>query len=346
MIRASVVGATGYAGEELVRILSSHPNFTLAHLVSHSFVGQKLEDVYMNYKGSETIVLEDLDVAKIAADSDVVFTSLPHGTSNEVIPSFVETGVKVVDFSGDYRYEDPAVYEAWYGVKHPRPELLAQSVYGLPELHRDAIRKAQLIGNPGCYTTCSILALAPLVKAGILDTRTIFIDAKSGVTGAGRNPSQALHFCEVNESMKAYNVAKHRHTSEIEQELSLQAGSPIALSFTPHLVPLQRGILATSYALLAKDVTNEDVAALYEEAYGNEPFVCVHPAGKLPELKFVRGSNFCHIGFVIDTRLHRIVVVSVIDNLVKGAAGQAVQNANILFGLDETTGLTMVPWYL
>ncbi len=346
MINVSIIGATGYVGLELTRILVNHPEVTLKHLVSQSFVGQDMANIYRSLKNVLCHQLEGLDIDTITADSDVIFTSLPHGTSDVVIPQLVESGVKVIDMSGDFRYKDVNVYNTWYKTTHSRPDILAQSVYGLPELHKAEITKSKLVGNPGCYTTCSILALAPLVKAGLLDTDSIVIDAKSGATGAGRNPSQDLHFCEIGQSMKAYNVTTHRHTSEIEQELSLVASSNVMVSFTPHLLPINRGILATSVAKLTKKVTHDEVLTIFKECYANEPFVFINESGKLPELKHVVGSNFCHIGFVIDERLGRIVIVSVIDNLIKGAAGQAIQNMNLVFGLDETMGLNTPAWYL
>lgn len=346
MIHVSILGATGYVGLELTRLLYSHPSVHIAHLVSHSQAGQTMGSVYPGLSGRELPVLEELDVESLAKDTDVFFTCLPHGASKEVIPQLFSTGKYIVDMSGDYRYNDASVYEAWYGVRHSSPELLAQSVYGLPELHRESIRKARLIGNPGCYTTCSILGLAPLLKQGCISPHNIIIDAKSGATGAGRGVSQALHFCETNESMKAYKVATHRHTSEIEQELSLLAGQEILLSFTPHLLPVNRGILATCYANLVKKASAGELISLYRDFYAEEPFVSVLPAGQLPELKHVVGSNSCAIGLVVDERLNRVVVVSCIDNLVKGAAGQAVQNMNLLFGLPETEGLSALPWSL
>ncbi len=346
MIKASVIGATGYAGAELVRLLSSHPDVELAHLVSHSYAGQDINQIYKSFKGKLSKTLDELDMDMLIKDSDCVFTSLPHSAGGEVIAQLYNAGKTVIDLSGDYRYNHSAVYEKWYGVPHPHPELLKKSVYGLPELHREEIKKSKLIGNPGCYTTCSILALAPLAQAGIIDTGSIIIDAKSGSTGAGRSVSQAMHFCEVNESAKAYKVATHRHTSEIEQELSLLANKSIQLSFTPHLLPINRGILATSYANLAADVDFEHIYELYMQAYSSHPFVVICPKGELPEIKHVVGSNYIHIGFVLDKRLNRIVVVSVIDNLIKGAAGQAVQNMNLIYGLNEKTALDMPAWYL
>ncbi len=346
MIRVGVLGATGYAGEELVRILSGRDDVEIKMLVSNSYVGQKMSDVYCHLKGICDIECEDLDVEKAARECDVVFTALPHGASKEVIPSLYAAGLKVIDLSGDFRYNDAAVYEKWYGQKHSNPELLEVSVYGLCELHREEIKNARLIGNPGCYTTCSILGMAPLVKEKKIDLKSIIIDAKSGVSGAGRGLNINYHFCECTENIMAYKVGTHRHTSEIEQELSLLAGEEITLSFTPHLVPMKRGIFATCYANLTEKLTTEDAVELYKSFYAGEKFVRVYDAGKLPESNHVSGSNFVDIGIVVDERLNRVIVISAIDNLFKGAAGQAVQNMNIMFGLDEVKGIANAGPYL
>lgn len=346
LIRVGILGATGYAGEELVRILSSREDVEIKMLVSHSYVGQKMSDIYCNLKGVCDLVCEELDTDKAARECDVVFTALPHGASKEVIPELYKKGLKIIDLSGDYRYNDAAVYEKWYKEKHSSPELLAESVYGLCELHRDEIKKARLIGNPGCYTTCSILGMAPLAAKKIIDLKSIIIDAKSGVTGAGRGLGLNYHFCECTENIMAYKVGTHRHTSEIEQELSLLAGEDIALSFTPHLVPMKRGIFATCYANLTKETTTEEVVELYKKFYEGEKFVRVYNAGQLPESNHVSGSNFVDIGIVVDKRLNRVIVISAIDNLFKGAAGQAVQNMNIMFGLDEGKGISNAGFYM
>lgn len=346
MIKVGVLGATGYAGIEVVRLLTAHPEAEIVRVVSQSFVGQRISDVYPNLKGICDLECCALDVDDIANSCDLVFTALPHGASKTVIPDLFGKGLKIIDLSGDFRYNDPNVYEQWYGEPHSAPEVLSQSVYGLCELHRDEIKKHRLIGNPGCYTTCSILGLAPLVAAKIVDTKNLIIDAKSGVTGAGRSASLPNIFCEVNESLKAYKVATHRHTSEIEQELSILGGEDIILSFTPHLVPMQRGILATCYANLNKPMTTEELVDLYKDFFKNEEFVRVYEAGTLPEIKHVAGSNYVGLGIVADERLNRAVVVSCIDNLVKGAAGQAVQNMNLICGLDEGTGLRTAGMYL
>ena len=345
MIKAAVLGATGYAGIELVRILSAHPDVKLEILGSHSFDGQPISEVYGNFAHVLDLTCEELDLDKVAK-CDVAFTALPHGASKDVIPSLIEKGLKVIDLSGDFRYDDIEVYEKWYNQEHSSPELLKESVYGLCELYRDRIKEARLIGNPGCYTTCSILGAYPILKSGLGKSENISVDAKSGVTGAGRGLGLAYHFCECTENTKAYKVATHRHTSEIEQELSKAAGEEIMISFTPHLIPQKRGILSTIYVNLNKPCTTEEVVNVYKEFYKDEYFVRVKDAGKLPETKHVAGSNFVDIGVVVDQRLNRAVIVSAIDNIYKGAAGQAVQNMNLMFGLDEKTGIDKAGFYL
>lgn len=345
MIKVAVLGATGYAGIELVRILSNHPEVSLEVLGSHSFAGQKISDVYKNFKHILDLECEETDLDKVKK-CDVAFTALPHGASKNIIPSLVDLGIKVIDLSGDFRYDDIKVYEEWYGEEHSSPELLAESVYGMPELYRDKIKGARLIGNPGCYTTCSILGTVPLLKSGMAETKNIIVDAKSGVTGAGRGLGLPYHFCECTENTKAYKVAAHRHTSEIEQEFSNAAGEKIMISFTPHLIPMKRGILSTIYVNLNRESSAEELTKLYKEFYKDEFFVRVKDEGDLPETKHVAGSNFIDIGVCYDKRLQRAVIVSALDNIVKGAAGQAVQNMNILFGLEETTGLKNAGFYL
>jgi N-acetyl-gamma-glutamyl-phosphate reductase len=345
-IKVGILGGTGYVGIELVRLLSRHSNVEITRIISQSFAGKPVSEIYPNLKGVCDIVCSKLDIDDIAANCGVVFTALPHGASKEVIPALFAKNIKIIDMSGDYRYDDKAIYEKWYGEPHTSPELLEQSVYGLCEVHRDKIKQAKLVGNPGCYTTCSILALAPAVANGIIDNKSIIIDAKSGITGAGRSLSLDFLFCEAAETAKAYKVATHRHTSEIEQELSRFAGENIELSFTPHLIPIKRGILSTNYANLKKSVSVEEVHKIYSDFYKNKPFVRICDVGTLPEIKNVAGSNFVDIGIAVDERLSRLVVVSCIDNLVKGAAGQAVQNMNIMFGFDEVDGLNAPGMYL
>ena len=342
MIKAAVLGATGYAGIELVRLLTSHPEVSIEILGSHSFAGQKISDVYKNFNHVLEKECEELDLDKVGA-CDVAFTALPHGASKSVIPSLLEKGLKVIDLSGDYRYDDAAVYEKWYGEKHSSPELLKESVYGLPELHRDKIKNARLIANPGCYPTCSFLSIYPLAKAGLIDMKSVIVDAKSGTSGAGRGAKVANLYCEVNESIKAYGVATHRHTPEIEEQLSYASGQEAVINFTPHLVPMNRGILVTAYANLVKDVTEEELRKIYEDAYKDEQFVRFLNAGVCPETRWVEGSNYVDVNVKLDERTHRVIMMGAIDNLVKGAAGQAVQNMNLMFGFDEAEGLHQIP---
>jgi len=337
----SVIGATGYVGAELMRLLDGHPEANVVHAVSKSYAGQKMSDIYPSFMARDA-ALEALDIPAICADSDIVFTCLPHGASADVVSQLFEHDVRVIDMSGDFRYRDAAVYEQWYDTTHPAKALLKQSVFGMPELYRSQIAGAKLVGNPGCYTTSAILALAPLLQQGVIETGGIIVDAKSGVSGAGRAAGQPLMFSEAEANFKAYGVATHRHTSEIEQEISLAAGSEIAISFTPHLLPIKRGILSTIYATPKAD--DKAIRKAYD-GYAGEPFVQVMKSG-LPEIKHVAGSNHCAIGFVYDERLNRLIIVSCIDNLLKGASGQAVQNMNIMCGFPETAGLNDIGWYL
>jgi len=346
MLKVGVLGATGYAGVETVRILLGHPEVEITRLVSHSFVGKKISDVYPNLRHVCDIECCDLDVDDIAANCELVFTALPHGASKEVIPALYNKGLKIVDLSGDFRYDSKEVYEKWYGAPHSAPEILEKSVYGLCEIHREQIKNATLVGNPGCYTTCSILALYPLLAAGVVHKENIIIDAKSGVTGAGRTEKLPFSFSECTENSKAYKIATHRHTSEIEQELGHAAKDEVLVSFTPHLIPQKRGILATSYANLVNDMTDDEIYDIFANFYKDEYFVRVLKPGVLPETKNVSGSNFIEIGFKVDHRLKRVVVSSVIDNLFKGAAGQAVQNMNIMMGFEENTGIKNPGFYL
>ncbi|HOM01852.1 MAG TPA: N-acetyl-gamma-glutamyl-phosphate reductase [Acetivibrio sp.] len=346
MANVGIIGATGYVGIEIVRLLQNHPDIKITSVVSHNFAGDKISDVYPNLRNVFDMECDELDIDKIADKADVFVTALPHGISKEVIPKLVEKGKRIVDHSGDFRYKSVEVYEKWYNTTHGMPHLLEISAYGLPELHREEIKNAKIIGNPGCYPTCSILALAPLIKNGLVDTKNIIIDAASGVSGAGRKTDLPYQFCECTENFKAYNVSTHRHTSEIEQELSLLAKEELTVSFTPHLVPMKRGMLATIYANLNCEKSTSELIELYKEYYKNEYFVRILDEGKLPETKFVVGSNFIDIGLVVDKRLNRVVVLSAIDNLGKGAAGQAVQVLNILFGLPEHRGLSNPGIYL
>lgn len=343
MIKVGIIGATGYAGAELVRLLVRHPETEVKWLVSKSYVGEQFSAIYGNLF---RIVDEDClgdELMELAEGADVVFTATPQGYLSQLLTEEILEKTRVIDLSADYRLSDVAVYEEWYKLKHGSPELIERAVYGLCELHRDEVKQTRLVANPGCYTTCSILAIYPLLAEGLINPETIIIDAKSGTSGAGRGAKVANLFCEVNENIKAYGVATHRHTPEIEEQLSLAVGEPVTVSFTPHLVPMNRGILVTAYASAMDELTEEDIRAAYEKYYRGEYFVRLLPAGVCPETKWVEGSNFVDIGFVFDVRTGRVIIMAALDNLVKGAAGQAVQNMNLLFGLDEKTGLELVP---
>lgn len=338
MIRVGIAGATGYTGVELIRLLVDHPEVEITALTSQQYAGQKIQNVFPSLAGRIDLACTPLSVESLSAVADVVFTALPHQSAMEVIPDLLQSGLKVVDLSADYRLRDAAVYEQWYQ-PHTSPELLAEAVYGLPELYREAIAEARLIANPGCYPTSAALAMAPLLKNDLVDQASLVIDSKSGTSGAGRGAKTGSLFCEVNEGFKAYGVAGHRHTPEIEQTLSQVAGREMTVSFTPHLLPVNRGILSTCYAGLKQMMTTSALLDLYREFYAGEFFVRVGDEGILPNVNNVRGSNFCDLGLVADPRTGRCIVIAAIDNLVKGAAGQAVQNFNIQAGLDETTAL-------
>lgn len=344
MKKVSIIGATGYAGAELLKILHNHPKAEVACITSESHKGEPVSDVYPHLRGIYDQKLMSMqDIADIGQGSDFVFVCLPHGHAMKVGRALEDMPVRIIDLGADYRFADTDVYEAWYKVEHTHKD--AARVYGLAELYRDDIRDAKIIGNAGCYTTASILALAPLVRHHLIDTRTIIVDAASGVSGAGRSPRQANHFPELYDSFKAYGVATHRHTPEIEQALADLSGESVTLNFTPHLVPMSRGILATCYATLRDSVTEDMVTAAYEMMYGKEHFIRLLGIGGYPATKNVRSSNYCDLGWHIDSRTNRVIVLSAIDNLVKGAAGQAVQNFNIACGFDEALGLDMVPVY-
>ncbi len=344
MLKVAVVGASGYTGVELIRLLVGHPEIEISCVTSRQHEGLPISQVFPSLAGFCDLVCEPNDVAAIATKSDLVFTALPHQSAMEVIPGFLAAGCKVVDLSADYRLKDQTVYEQWYQA-HSSPELLQEAVYGLPELFRSEIVSARLVANPGCYPTSVALGLAPLLKNGLIDPATLIIDSKSGTSGAGRGAKQGSLFCEVNEGFKAYGVASHRHTPEIEQTLSLLAGNPIKVSFTPHLLPVNRGILSTMYATLREEQSTDELLALYRQSYAEEPFVRVMPGGELPNVAIVKGTNFCDVGVVTDPRTGRVIVVSAIDNLVKGAAGQAVQNMNLICGFREQLGLGIVPLF-
>ncbi len=343
MLRVAIAGASGYTGFELIRILSHHPQVELTTITSRQQAGQRLDAVYPAFRGHCRLTFAPTAPDILAADADLVFTALPHQAAMAIVPDLLERGVKVVDLSADYRLRDAQVYGAWYQ-PHQTPELLAEAVYGLPELYRERIRTARLVANPGCYPTSIILAAAPLLKKGLIDPRSLIADSKSGVTGAGRGASLGVHFCEVSDSFKAYKVAEHRHTPEIEQELSELAGETVHLTFTPHLVPMSRGILSTVYATVCDEVTGAHLDEAYAAFYREAPFVRVSGRGDLPTTLQVRGSNYCDLGWRLDDRTGRVIVVSVIDNLTRGASGQAVCNMNLMTGMPETLGLDHAPW--
>lgn len=343
-VKVSILGATGYTGSELLRILAGHPQAEVVHVTSESHTGEKIQDFFPQLRGFYDLTLESLaDLDRIGEDSDFVFIGMPAGHAMNIGRALADKPVRIIDLGADYRFHDTAVYEAWY--HQPHTDKNAARVYGLAELYREEIRTAKIIGNAGCFTTASILALAPLAERHLIDLTTIICDAASGVSGAGRSPKIGNHFPELYDNFKAYNVAHHRHTPEIEQALSDLSGEAVTLNFTPHLVPMARGILSTCYAKLADGVTADDVDAAFEERYGGEHFIRLLGRGAYPETKYVRGSNFCDLGWHIDDRTHRVIVLSAIDNLVKGAAGQAVQNFNIACGFDETLGLNAAPMY-
>ena len=345
MIKAGIIGSTGYAGQELVRILLGHPNAEIVWYGSRSYIDKDYSEVYGNMFELVDAKCMDDNMEELAEKADVIFTATPQGFCASMVNDEILSKTKIVDLSADFRLKDVSVYEKWYKIEHKSPQYLQEAVYGLCELARDSVKKARLVANPGCYTTCSILSLYPLVKEHMIDADAIIIDAKSGTSGAGRGAKVANLYCEVNESIKAYGVATHRHTPEIEEQLGYANGAPIVLNFTPHLVPMNRGILVTAYASLVQKYSYEDIRAVYDKYYKDEYFVRILKKGVCPETRWVEGSNFVDVNFVIDERTGRIIVMGALDNIVKGAAGQAVQNMNLMFGLDETEGLRMPPLF-
>lgn len=344
MLKVSIIGATGYVGAELLSILHRHPQADVVHITSESHTGKKISELYPHLNGIYDLKLESLsDIEEIGADSDFVFIALPHGHAMDVGKKLEKLPARIIDLGADYRFADTNVYEKWYNVEHTHKN--AARVYGLAEIYREDIRTAKIIGNAGCFTTASILALAPLVRHHLIDIDTIVVDAKSGVSGAGRGLKLGNHFPELYDNFKAYNVAHHRHTPEIEQALKDLGGEEVIINFTPHLVPMSRGILATCYAKIKDAKIAGTIDAAFQKMYGNEKFIRLLGRGGYPETKFVRGSNFCDIAWHIDERTRRVIVLSAIDNLVKGAAGQAVQNFNIAAGFEEDTALDVVPLY-
>jgi len=345
MIKVGIIGATGYAGGELVRILMGHKDAEIKWYGSRSYVDQKYADVYRNMFQIVDAKCMDDNMEELADQVDVIFTATPQGLCASLVNEEILSKTKIIDLSADFRLKDVNVYEEWYKIDHKAPQYIDEAVYGLCEINRDLVKSARIVANPGCYTTCSILTAYPLAKEGLIDMSTLIIDAKSGTSGAGRGAKLPNLYCEVNENIKAYGVATHRHTPEIEEQLGYASGEKVVLNFTPHLVPMNRGILATEYATLKKKVTYEEVKAVYDQYYAKEKFVRVLDRDVCPETKWVEGSNYVDIGFKIDPRTNRIIMMGAIDNLVKGAAGQAVQNMNLLFGLPEDEGLELVPMF-
>lgn len=345
MVKVGVVGATGYAGAELVRLLARHPQVTLEVLTSQSYAGKAMWEVFPHFYGVVENKLEELNTAELVARCDVIFTALPHGHAMPIAQEVTRQGKKLIDLGADFRLKDVATYQQWYKPEHTATALLNGAVYGLPELHREKIKHSAIVANPGCYPTCTILGLAPLLTNQLIDPATIIVDAKSGVSGAGRGLSLKTHFTETTNNFQAYGVATHRHTPEMEQELTALAGTTITINFTPHLTPMIRGILSTIYAQMTRQMSSAELTEIYRDFYQGETFVRVLPAGMYPATKNVAGSNYCDLSVTVDPRTGRVIVLSAIDNLIKGAAGQAVQNLNVLLGCPENTGLDFVGIY-
>lgn len=343
MIKAGIIGSTGYAGQELVRLLLQHPQAEIVWYGTRSYIDKKYSDVFRNMFTLADAKCLDEVMDRLADEADVIFTATPQGYCAGIVNDDILAKTKIIDLSADFRIKDVNVYEKWYGITHKSPQYIEEAVYGLCEINRADIAGARIVANPGCYTTCSILSAYPLVKEGLIDPATLIFDAKSGTSGAGRSAKVDNLYCEVNENIKAYGVAVHRHTPEIEEQLSYAAGSDVMINFTPHLVPMNRGILVTAYASLLPGVSDEQVRGAYEKYYQDEYFIRLLELGVNPETRWVEGSNFTDIGYKIDTRTRRVIMMGALDNLVKGAAGQAVQNMNIMFGLEERTGLQLVP---
>ncbi len=344
-MKAGIIGATGYAGGELVRLLMGHPQAEIVWYGSRSYIDKKYYEVFQNmFQIVDSKCLDD-NMEELAAQADVIFTATPQGFCASIINEEILSKVKVVDLSADFRIKDVKVYEEWYKITHKSPQFIDEAVYGLCEINREDVKKARLVANPGCYPTCSTLSIYPMVKEGLIHPNTIIIDAKSGTSGAGRGAKVDNLYCEVNENMKAYGVSTHRHTPEIEEQLGYAAGEKVVLNFTPHLAPMNRGILVTAYASLTRKVTYEEVKAVYDQYYGEEKFVRVLDEDVCPQTKWVEGSNYVDVNFKLDFRTNRIIMMGAMDNLVKGAAGQAVQNMNLMFGLEESMGLCQAPMF-
>ncbi|HHX70272.1 MAG: N-acetyl-gamma-glutamyl-phosphate reductase [Miniphocaeibacter sp.] len=345
MIKVGIVGSTGYAGGELVRLLLQHKEVEIKWLYSQSYLGEDYHKIYGNFFKLLDKKCVGGDINKLADEVDLIFTATPQGYCSGIINEELLSKVKVIDLSADFRIKDLEIYKAWYNLDHKSPDYIGEAVYGLCEINREEIRETRILANPGCYTTASILSLYPLVKEKVVDLNSIVIDAKSGTSGAGRSSSVSTLFCEVNESIKAYGITNHRHTPEIEEQLSYGAGEDVLVNFTPHLVPMNRGILTTSYLNLLDNLNYSDIKGIYNKYYGNEFFIRLLDENVFPETRWVSSSNFVDINFKIDSRTNRVIVVSAIDNLIKGAAGQAVQNMNIMYGLKENEGLEQIPLF-
>ncbi len=346
-IKVAVMGATGYTGQELVRSLVHHPAAELVAVTSRTYAGKRLSDVFPNLRKQVSVVCQDTNMEAVSKEADLVFLAMPHGEAASIVNSEILQSTRIIDLGADFRLEDATQYKEWYHLDHASPSLLPMATYGLCEFNGDAIVKSRLVANPGCYATCSILALTPLLKANLILADSIIIDAKSGVSGAGRGTALGSHFNECNESIKAYAVTTHRHTPEIEQELRRQSGQAVRLSFTPHLIPMNRGILVTAYASLLPSANVDSIKEAFSKSYDHCAFIRMYDPAEdlLPETRWVEGSNFCDIAFRVDKRTNRVIVIAALDNLVKGAAGQAIQNMNIMHGLDERTGLEHVPLF-
>ena len=342
-MKVGIIGSTGYAGAEIVRILLNHPEAEIVWYGSRSYVDKKFSEVFANMFQIVPDICKGEDMDKLADEVDVIFTATPQGLCASIVNEDILSKTKIIDLSADFRIKDVNIYEDWYGITHPSPEFISEAVYGLCEVNRDKIRDARLIANPGCYPTCSFLSIYPLAKEGLIDMNTIIIDAKSGTSGAGRGAKVNNLYCEVNENIKAYGVASHRHTPEIEEQLTYASGQDVVINFTPHLVPMNRGILVTAYATLTKDISEDELRSIYTEYYKDEQFVRFLEKGVCPETRWVETSNYVDVNIKKDERTNRVIMMGAMDNLVKGAAGQAVQNMNIMFGLPENMGLNFVP---
>lgn len=343
MIKAGIIGSTGYAGNELVRLLLQHKEVEIVWYGSRSYIGEQYSSIYRNMFRLVDEKCMDDNMEALAKEADVIFTATPQGLCASLVTEDILKSTKIIDLSADFRIKDVKIYEDWYGIVHKSPQFIEEAVYGLCEINREKIKHARLIANPGCYPTCSTLSMYPLVKENVIDPNTIIIDAKSGTSGAGRGAKVSNLFCEVNENIKAYGVASHRHTPEIEEQLGYAAGYPVTLNFTPHLVPMNRGILITAYASLKKEIAENEIREIYQNYYGKEQFVRILNPGECPETRFVEGSNYVDVNVKLDKRTKRVIMMGAMDNLVKGAAGQAVQNMNLMFGFPENMGLMQIP---